>query len=425
MLKSHQGVRSRGQGLRQPLADVTNLRPQPKLQAPAEKVTSTAIQGTNVQIQTALPVISTDEHKAPEEAAIAPSTTLPMSTKTKTTMLELWKRKCEKEVVSETYKEHILKTLLTEEAEWGKTWLMYEPGEERDNFLLAHQAVVDKMADFSVRYKIQTKTLESAILLFDKIYTSPQMARYVKQPGRQNTEGRYSIHAIAMTLLFMEAKFEEVYPPPLSTFLKWCGKDVNAADFVMLEHLLLLELGWNLLTVTATDYLGWFFAAVKGDSKTKHLTYFILECSYRMKPLQSTANRKWDLFGKKKQAKAFQTSELLESYPSKLALGCVCLSLAYQGRICFPKPLADLVGLASYEVGPLIYELHMQIRSVVQKNQTRPNATVKKFALRRHMQIGHFKPPAWDEMVAHNAFRQTQIAETVRKLDQYSDLRVK
>lgn len=341
---------------------------------------------------------------------------VPIAKKEKCLMLELWNRELEKENLSDAYRDPILQSLLTEEDRWGNPWMKYESGGPRDSLLLAHQSVMNKLSDYSVRHKLKTKTLEATILVFDKIFTSPQMARYVKQPGEaKKGSGKYSLQAVAMTLLFLQAKFEEIYPPPMSTFVKWCGRDTSPNDMIMLERLLLLELGWNLNTVTATDYIGWFFETVNADKKTQHLTTFILECSY-LKPagqFHAPVSGKWDFFTRKSK-KSFPTCELIESYPSKLALGCLCLSLAYQGKICFPKKLAELVGLASHEIGGLIKELHEQIRLVVQWHMSEPNSTIKKFSTRRYLQIGQFKPPSWDEMVEHNAFRMTKIAEAVR-----------
>jgi len=371
-----------------------------------------------------------------------------MTNKSTSALLELWHREVKKERLSDTYRHHILTNLLDQEATWGNMWLNFDPGETRDNFLAAHCAVVGKMSDFSCRYKLKTKTLEASVLMLDKVLTSATFSQHIKgsikttPPAVPRTnsssaaagasaaatspaEVTYTVQTIGMTLLFMQAKFEEIYPPPISTFMKWCSSGTDTSAMCTLERMLLLELGWNMTTATATDYLGWFFECLNVDKKTEVLSYYILESSYRAKlteQIHGPVNRKWSFFNKEKQQqKSFPPCDLMESYPSKLALGALCLSLAYQGKKCFPRELEALVGMTSFDLGPLMKQLHDQLRAVVHEHITLPCPTIKKFSMRRYMQIGSFKPPTWLEMVQHNAFRESRIIEAVQRRMQTID----
>jgi len=95
--------------------------------------------------------------------------------------------------------------------------------------------------------------------------------------------------------------------------------------------------------------------------------------------------------------------------PSEIALGCIILSLAYQGKICYPVTLENSAGVSVERIGHIVKQLHMKLRAVTEKHVTHCSTVVKKYSMRRYQYIGAFKPPSFHELLEHNAFRGTKL----------------
>jgi len=95
--------------------------------------------------------------------------------------------------------------------------------------------------------------------------------------------------------------------------------------------------------------------------------------------------------------------------PSEIALGCIILSLAYQGKECYPASLKSIAGTSSRSLSHIVKQLHTQLKSETEKRVTRNSIVVKKYSSRRYQYIGAFKPPSFHELLEYNAFRGTKL----------------
>jgi len=96
--------------------------------------------------------------------------------------------------------------------------------------------------------------------------------------------------------------------------------------------------------------------------------------------------------------------------PSEIALGCIILSLAYQGRICYPVTLEHSAGVSVDSIAHIVKQLHMQLRAVTEKHVTHCSTVVEKYSMRRYQYVGAFKPPSFHELLKHNAFGGSKLS---------------
>jgi len=162
------------------------------------------------------------------------------------------------------------------------------------------------------------------------------------------------------------------------------------------------------------DFLGRFFEAVKTSSKTNLLAMFILEASWRA---EITIGTDSSIFkpGVKRWLKngavgILPASVLMVAKPSEISLGCIILSLAYQGKVCYPVTMEYSSRIRAGVISNVVEELHEQLRIETNTHVTRPSAVVKKYSQRRFQYIGAFKPPTFRELLDHNAFGGTELA---------------
>lgn len=108
-------------------------------------------------------------------------------------------------------------------------------------------------------------------------------------------------------------------------------------------------------------------------------------------------------------------SVLMEARPSEVALGCLILSLAYQGKACYPVKLEYCSRMSAASVCEVVQGLHHQFRSEAYSHNSHYNLILQKFSLPRFHCVGDFKPPTFRELVQHNAFRGTELAKIYTK----------
>jgi len=109
------------------------------------------------------------------------------------------------------------------------------------------------------------------------------------------------------------------------------------------------------------------------------------------------------------------TSVLMEAKPSEVALGCLILSLAYQGEVCYPVKLEYCARIPVELLSDIVQGLHRQLRIETCSHVSRGNGILKKYFLEICQDVGGFKPPSFRELLAHNAFRETALAKVYRK----------
>jgi len=178
--------------------------------------------------------------------------------------------------------------------------------------------------------------------------------------------------------------------------------------------ILLDIMNWELLTSTSVDFIGRYLKAVEGSKKTYFLAMFILEASWRTKlstgkdtSIFNLRTIRWLQGGKNS---ALPTSVLHVAKPSEIALGCIILSLAYQGKVCYPVTLEHSAGVSVKSVSHILKQLHAQLKTEAERHATYRSAIVTKYSLRKYLKIGAFKPPRFRELLEHKAFRGTELS---------------
>jgi len=141
---------------------------------------------------------------------------------------------------------------------------------------------------------------------------------------------------------------------------------------------------------------------------------FILEASWRVEMAVGTDTSIFEL-GVKRWLKngtvdLMPASVLMVANPSEIALGCIILSLAYQGKCCNPVTMEYSSRFSPVLISNVVKELHRRLRFETNTHVTQHSAIVRKYSQRKFHYIGAFKPPTFRELLEHNAFGGTELA---------------
>jgi len=214
-----------------------------------------------------------------------------------------------------------------------------------------------------------------------------------------------------MCLLMLSSKYEEIYPPSIAAFANVAK--YSPKEFLKLEVTLLDITKWKLMTSTSADYISRFSRSAKCSNKSHYLSTFILEASSQAnisfgedKSIFNPSTLRWLKDGQT----GLTACTLHLARPSNIALGCIILSLAYQGKVCYPDALKQSAGLNVKVVGNIVKQLHTQLKVETEKYGTRSSAVVAKYLLSKYHKIGAFKPPGFHELLACKAFRDTELS---------------
>jgi len=257
------------------------------------------------------------------------------------------------------------------------------------------------------------KTTEAAFVHLNRFLLLPKATSILKRScGVRGAVGLYSLLSVSMCILMISAKYEEIYPPSQSVFAEYAH--CNVSEFEMLELNILHIMKWSLVTSTPVDFLGRFFESVETTSKTNLLAMFILEASSRVEMAVETDASIFKL-GVKSRLKnstvdLMPASVLMVAKPSVIALGCIILSLAYQGKFCNPVTMEYSSRIRPVLISNVVEELHQQLRIETNTRVTQHSAIVRKYSQRKFQNVGAFKPPPFRELLEHNAFGGTELA---------------
>jgi len=271
---------------------------------------------------------------------------------------------------------------------------------------------MEVITKFSYKCRLHPKTIEAAFVYLDRLLILRGARKILNaDSGVKGATGKWSLRAVSICMLMISSKYEEIYPPGLNSFANFAGK--TQQQFVELELTLLHAMKWNLMTSTSADHIKRYLSAVNSESKTYLLAMFILEASWSVDmscgydiSIFSPSTREWLQSG---QNKMLPNSVLHVAKPSQIALGCIILSLAYQGKLCYPDSLHHISGISSINFSHIVKHLHMQLRSETEKHVTHNSVVVKKYSTRRYQYIGAFKPPSFRELLQYNAFKGTKL----------------
>jgi len=222
---------------------------------------------------------------------------------------------------------------------------------------------VEVITKFCSYYELDMKTIEASFVYLDRFLLLREAKTILESySGVKGATGKYSLLAVAMCALMISSKYEEIYHPNLISFARVAK--YSPKEFANLEVTLLLAMNWNLITTTPADYIGQFLYHANGLNKTNFsLTQSIIEASWLGKmrcgnetPIFSSNNITWLKSGQKTD---FPACVLHIARPSEIALGCVILSLSYQGQKFLLK---KATGVNLRSISHIVKQLHSQFK---------------------------------------------------------------
>jgi len=97
---------------------------------------------------------------------------------------------------------------------------------------------MEAMADFSIKHELLQKTTEASFVYLDRfLEKSTSTPAALSNCRIWDRNGKYTLMSLSMCILMISAKYEEVYPPSLSSFAKYSECSLN--DFKKLEIIVL------------------------------------------------------------------------------------------------------------------------------------------------------------------------------------------
>lgn len=192
-------------------------------------------------------------------------------------LLLKWKKKVD--ASKHNYSTEVFQRLRDEEMKQVAAWDVIREGVAGVSvFAPRRQVCIEGMTYFSARCKLLPKTTEAAMLYLNRfLLVKGAKAILDCDSGVTGACGRYPLMTVAICILMISSKYEEVYPPSLASFAKFAQRGTK--EFRQLEMTLLGMMSWKLITSTSADYIGRFFKALECGSKTYLLAMFILEAS--------------------------------------------------------------------------------------------------------------------------------------------------
>jgi len=314
------------------------------------------------------------------------------------------------------YRDDVFEQLLKQERRQVRAWDIVSEGiVDINTFAETRHRCIEYITNFSVAHRLQQQTTEASFVYLWRFLSLPEARAIVNwSSGIKGASGEYSLVTVAMCFLMISSKFEEVYPPRTFAFAVRVGCSIR--ELLSLEIELLSALKWNLLTSTPVDFLD-RFSSMMSEKKTKLLSMFILELSLLTRITTGTnptiykPSERFDSGG----TGLMPGSVLMKARPSEVALGCLILSLAYQGKACYPVKLEYCSRMRAGSVSEVVQGLHHQFRSEACSYTSHSNPILNKFLLPRFHCVGDFKPPTFRELIQHNAFRGTELAKIYTK----------
>jgi len=147
--------------------------------------------------------------------------------------LALWESKSV--AIKHSYTEEVFQNLLDDEISQVTPWHVVREGAALlDTFAPIRYKCIECIINFSVKYRLQQKTTESAFVYLYRFLLLPK-ATSVVQPGCgvRGASGAHSLLAVSLCILMISAKYEEIYPPALHAFAGLAHSSVH--EFGILE----------------------------------------------------------------------------------------------------------------------------------------------------------------------------------------------
>lgn len=128
------------------------------------------------------------------------------------------------------------------------------------------QVLFDWIVDIHVKYTMLPETLYLTINLIDRFLEKQDISKKKFQ-------------LLGISALMIAAKYEEIYPPKLSQYVKVCANAYTEDQVKDMEQLILTTLSWSLTVATPETFLSRFQKTAKADSQMKIFSNFLTEIS--------------------------------------------------------------------------------------------------------------------------------------------------
>lgn len=134
---------------------------------------------------------------------------------------------------------------------------------------------IEWMVKAQLHYKLKNETLIMGVNIFDRYLT-------------EKDENDIDVNILAITVLNIAAKYEEIYPPHLKDFIKFSDKVFPKRIIIETELKVLKTLEFKLSNPTIMDFIERFRQFINSDNRRLRLTLYICEiqllnsrmCSY-------------------------------------------------------------------------------------------------------------------------------------------------
>lgn len=128
------------------------------------------------------------------------------------------------------------------------------------------QVLFDWIVDIHLKYNMLPETLYLTINIIDRFLEKQDISKKKFQ-------------LLGVSALMVAAKYEEIYPPKLSQYVKICANAYSEDQVKDMEQLILSTLSWNLTVATADTFLSRYQKTAKADTQMKHISNFLTEIS--------------------------------------------------------------------------------------------------------------------------------------------------
>jgi len=201
--------------------------------------------------------------------------------------------------------------------------------------------LVDWLVEVHLSFKMMPDTLYLAVYIVDKFMESENISKN-------------NFQLVGITALFIAAKYEEIYPPPIEDFAYVTDGAFEKNDLIATEEKILEALEYRLTVPTTYMFLLRYLKAARADRKIVQLSCFASE-------------------------RGLLNSSLLQFLPSEIASAVIFMARRCVGkRRGWTSTLEKYTGYCQEDIMPCIEEI-----SEMMKSESKFSAVKDKFSSRK------------------------------------------
>lgn len=126
--------------------------------------------------------------------------------------------------------------------------------------------LIDWLVDVHYKYALLPQTLHIAILLIDRFLEKNKALK------------RQKLQLVGITAMFVASKYEEIYPPEASDFVKITDNAYSKEELFQMERELLAGLEYRVTFPTSYQFMKRFVKASKPkDDRVEHFAHYVID----------------------------------------------------------------------------------------------------------------------------------------------------